>query len=223
MTMSWRHIWQIALRDLRIEGRAGEVLLLIVPFGAALLVLFPMAVGTDRPLLSQIGSGLFWALVLVFGILIALRQSSLETEAHRDLVALLGVDPASSFFGKVTATAILLVLELVLAPLTIVLYRPASVDGWGWLAATGLLFAAALSLLATLAGSVVTGLRTRSALVPLVVVPLSVPMLLAATQTTEALRLGRSIVSWTLLQILMILLLAVLGVLTARPLEEASR
>ena len=222
MSSFWRQANQIARKDLLIEARAGEVLLVTVPFGAAVLLLLPMAVGTDRPLLSEIGSGLFWAVVLVFGIMVTMRQSSIDTGPQRDLVALLGIDPAASLAGRAAATTVLLLaFEAVLGPLTVVLYQPHSVGNWGWLALSGFLFALGLALLGTLAGSVTAGLGTRHALVPLLVVPLAVPLLLSATQTTEALRTGRSIVGWTLIQVVMILVLAIIGVLTARPLEES--
>ncbi|MFQ5968789.1 MAG: heme exporter protein CcmB, partial [Acidimicrobiia bacterium] len=118
---------------------------------------------------------------------------------------------------------LLLAFEAVLGPLTVVLYQPVAVPDWGWLALTGILFAVGLALLGTLAGMIATGVGTRTALVPLIVIPFSVPLLLAATQTTEALRVGRSILGWILIQVLMVLVLALAGVLAARPLEEASR
>ncbi|HEY5578398.1 MAG TPA: heme exporter protein CcmB, partial [Acidimicrobiia bacterium] len=108
MSSFWRQANQIARKDLLIEARAGEVLLVTVPFGAAVLLLLPMAVGTDRPLLSEIGSGLFWAVVLVFGIMVTMRQSSIDTGPQRDLVALLGIDPAASLAGRAAATTVLL-------------------------------------------------------------------------------------------------------------------
>jgi hypothetical protein len=48
-------------------------------------------------------------------------------------------------------------------------------------------------------------------------------MLLAATQVTEGIRVGATIFGWLLLLVVMDLLLAVAGVLSARPLQEATR
>jgi len=82
------------------------------------------------------------------------------------------------------------------------------------------LVALGLALLGTLAGSIVSSVNAGTALVPLLVAPLSVPLLLAATQALEGLRLGRSILSWLLLMATVVLVLAIVGVLTARPLQE---
>ena len=79
-----------------------------------------------------------------------------------------------------------------------------------------------LGLLGTLAATIAESIAS-SALVPLLVAPLSVPILLAASQTMDGLRFGNTIVGWILLLLTMDLLLAVAGVLSARPLQEASR
>jgi heme exporter protein B len=77
-----------------------------------------------------------------------------------------------------------------------------------------------LALLGTLTASIVSSTSAASALVPLLVAPLSVPLLLGATQTYEGLQLGHSIVSWVLLMVVVVLVVAIIGVLTARPLQE---
>ena len=53
----------VTRRDLERERRTGEVLWITIPFGAIAMILVPMAVGADVPLLRQIGPGLYWAVV----------------------------------------------------------------------------------------------------------------------------------------------------------------
>jgi heme exporter protein B len=88
------------------------------------------------------------------------------------------------------------------------------------LVVTLVLAAIGLALLGTLTGSIVSSTSAGTALVPLLVAPLSVPLLLGATQGYEGLRLGHSIVSWVLLMVAVVLVVAIIGVLTARPLQE---
>ena len=220
----WRQAFEIMRKDLKVEGRAGEVLSITVPFGAAALLLLPLAIGTEKTMLSRIGPGMFFAVTLLFGMLVAFRQSATEGPAHRELLTLLGIDPAATFVGRTIASALLLLgFELVLLPLDIVLYNPEPVQQWGWLILILLLVAFGLSLVGTLAGAVTAGLGTRSTLASLIVAPLSVPLLIASTQVIDALRLDRSILNWIVLLIAMNLGLTVVGVVTARPLEETSR
>jgi heme exporter protein B len=218
----WRQAREIARKDLRTEVRTGEVFLITIPFGAVALMLIPLAIGTDAPLLRDIGPGMYWVVTLLFGVLVALRQSGVEDEAQLDVLGLLGVDPAARFVGRAGATTLLLLaFEIALGPVAMALYNP-TVKGWGWIALLVPFVAVGLALLGTLAATIAASIAS-SALVPLLVAPLSVPILLAAAQSMEGLALGNTIVGWILLLLIMDLLLAVAGVLSARPLQEASR
>jgi heme exporter protein B len=218
----WRQAIEIAHKDLRTEIRSGEVLMITVPFGAAALMLIPLAVGTDAPLLSQIGPGMYWSIVMLFGVLVTVRQSAVDGPAQRDLLGLLGIDAAARFVGRGGASALLLfAFEAILAPVALALYGTDPSGLW-WLLAVLPLVAVGLGLLGTLASSIAASVAS-STLVPLIVVPLAVPMLLAATQITEGLRINATILGWLLLLVVMDLLLAVAGVLSARPLQETTR
>ena len=222
MTGFWNQALEMARKDLRTEVRTGEVFLITIPFGAVALMLIPLAVGTDTPLLRTIGPGMYWVVVLLFGVLVATRQSGVEDTPQQDLLSLLGIDPAAQFTGRAIATTLLLLaFEVVLAPVAIALYDP-QLAGWPWIAALAVLVGIGLGLLGTLAATIAASIAS-SALVPLLVAPLSVPILLAASQTMDGLRFGNTILGWILLLLTMDLLLAVAGVLSARPLQEASR
>ncbi|VAV93233.1 hypothetical protein MNBD_ACTINO01-1708 [hydrothermal vent metagenome] len=220
-TSFWTQATAITKRDLMRERRSGEVLWVTLPFGAIALLLIPIAIGTDRPMLRSIGIGMYWVIVMLFGVLIAVRQAHTESQAQRDVVALTGIDPAAGYVGRVIASFLFLIgFEAVLAIVTVALYD-VPLDGWLWMPGVMVLVGAGLSLLGTLAASIVSTGRSASALVPLLVAPLSVPLLIGATQTFEAIRLGRSSLTWTLMMTIVILLLAIAGVLSARTLQES--
>ena len=219
----WRQAQEIARKDLMIEGRAGEAMYITVPFGAVALMLIPLAIGTDKPLLARVGPGMFLAVALLFGMLVAFRQTATDTLPQRELLVLLGTDSAAKFIGRAVASMILLVVfEIVMVPVTILLYNPGPIEGWPWLVAVILLLAMGLSLVGTLAGTVTLGLKTRATLTPLLVAPLAMPMLLASSQIVDALRNDESIVIWVLLLLAINLAMSVIGVATARPLEESA-
>jgi ABC-type transport system involved in cytochrome c biogenesis permease component len=77
-------------------------------------------------------------------------------------------------------------------------------------------------MLGTIAAGVVATGHAGAAMVPFLVAPLSVPLLLAATQSFEGLQLGRSILGWILLMVVAVLVIAITGTLTARPLQESG-
>ncbi len=219
----WYQVRAIASHELLIERRSGETWSIITPFAAAALMTIPLAIGINLPLISSIGWPVFWSITLLFGMQIAWRHSSSERNATRDLVTLLGVDPAARFTGRVIASGLLLSgFMMVMGVLTIFLYSPGELAGWPLLFVIGLLFAAGLAQLATLAADLTLGLGSRSTLAPLLVAPLGLPLLIGAAQGTDSLLRSGGILPWLLMLVLADLLLAIVGVLTARPLEEAA-
>ena len=117
---------------------------------------------------------------------------------------------------------LILVVLVVTAPLIFLFYQPPPVP-WNWsMVGVMVLFAAGMAMLSTLAGDVTTGLATRTALAPLLVVPVSVPLLLGAAQALESVVRGRTTLPWVLTLVITDLALAVTGVVTARPLEDSN-
>ncbi len=209
-----------ARRDLARERRRGEVLWVTIPFGVVAMLLIPMAVGADAPRLRELGPGLFWVIVLLFGVLVTVRTTAADTPQQRDLNRLIGLDPAAGFVGRSLASfALLLAFEVVVGLATIALYD-VSLAGWVWLPVILVIAGAGLALIGSLAASIAGNLATGPALVPLLVAPLAVPLLLGATQALDGLRLGNSILPWLLLMVTVVLVLMIVGVLTARPLQE---
>ncbi len=213
----------ILRRDLRIEGRTGEALLITLPFGLAALFLIPLALPLDTELLSRIGPGMFWAVTLLFGMFITFRQSAGESPAQHEQLRMLGVDPSARYTGRVIASTLLLVVfEVVLAPATILLFAPEPIDGWLWAIPLALLVAIGLALIGTLVSDMTASLRGRSTLAPLLVAPLSIPLLVPAAQGLESIRTNNGILVPALFMVLVVLALAVIGVMTAQPLEETT-
>lgn len=218
-----RQAREIARADLVVEGRVGETVRVIVPFAVAALLVLPLAQGPNLALLRQVGLAVFWTLGVLFGMQIALRQSANDTDARRDLHALSGLDPAARFLGRTASATVLLVVFLaVLLAAVAALYDPA-VPGFSIspLITAAILFAYGLAALATLAGEVSAGLRNRGALASLIIAPLSLPLVMGASQTVAAMGQDTGILSWSLLLLATDIALTVVGVAVAGPLEEA--
>ena len=216
----WLQVRAVVDRDLLRERRRGDMLWITIPFGTIALLLVPLAIGTDAVLLREIGPGMYWVIVMLFGVLVSVGRSSMETLPQQDASALLGLDPAAGFVGRTVSSAILLMIfESVVGVVAVGLYD-ISIIGPLWLLATMLIVAVGLALLGTLTGAIVNSSSAGTALVPLLVAPLSVPLLLGATQTYDGLLGGYSIVSWVLLMVAVVLVVAIIGVVSSRPLQE---
>ena len=222
MTPMQQIVLRITRKNLLLERRAGEALLVTAPFGAVALWITPVAVGTDTPLLRTLGPGMYWLVILLFGVLVTLRQSAVDLPSQAGLLVLAGVPgPVRLFAGALASALLLLVFELMLAPVALVLYDPL-LDGWPWVLAMLPAVAAGLALLGGIAEALLQPLGMRMTLGPLLSVPLALPLLLGATQTSEAASVGRSPLPWFLLVLIVDLVLILAALFVGRVLEESA-
>jgi heme exporter protein B len=221
----WSQTLEIARVDLTVERRLGDTMRIVLPFAVVAILVFPLTLGVDLTAVSRLGPAVFWAIGILFGMQIALRQAAHDDQERRDLYALLGVDPAARFAGRTISGAVLMAGFLaVLLVAMIVFYGPRLPDGWpGPVVLSSILVAVGLTELGTLAGEVTAGLHNRTALASLIVAPLALPLVIGSSQTLEALARDAGILPWVLVLVATDLALAVAGVGLARPLEEASR
>ena len=212
----------LVAKDLRLERRAGEAMLVTAPFGAVALLLAPLAVGTDTPLLRQLGPALYWLVVLLFGVLVTMRASAVDGPAQLAMLRLAGVGPRVRLTGRALANGVLLLgFQLVLAPVAVLLYDP-DLTGWPWLLPVFVLVAAGLAVLGAVADALAVGLAGRTTLGPLLVAPMAVPLLLGATGVVQATGYGRSPWPWLLLVATVDLVAALLAAWCARYLEDLA-
>jgi heme exporter protein B len=183
----WRDASLVAGRDLRVEARSRVTTNQVAPFALLVLILFAFALDPDGPLLERATPGLYWITVL-FSALLAIARSAAVDEADgvRDALRLSALDPAGVFVGKALAVAAeLAALEILLGAGVIVLYG-ADPAALGLLAATCLSATVAVASTGTLYGALVSGLRVRETLLPLLLLPVLAPVLIAATRAFES-------------------------------------
>jgi heme exporter protein B len=183
----WRDALLVAGKDLRIERRSRVALQQIVPFAVLVVVLFAFALDPDRGVLTRAAAGLFWTAVLFSALLAVQRSQAVEgVDGIRDATRLSGLDPAGIFLGKAMAVgAQLLLLELVLGVGVVLLYD-VDVDGVGVLLVTMVSATAGLAAAGSLYGALAAGLRVRETLLPLLLLPVVAPVLIAATRASES-------------------------------------
>lgn len=183
----WRDAVLVAGKDLRIEARSRVATNQVAPFAVLVLVLFAVALDADRRVLEQAAAGLLWVAVLLSTLLAVHRAQGVESaEGTGDALRLSGLDPAGIFLGKAAAVAVqLLALEVLLGVGVVVLYDidPA---GLGTLALTAAAATVGLAAAGTLYGVLATRSRVRETLLPLLLLPVVAPVLIAATRASEA-------------------------------------
>jgi heme exporter protein B len=223
----------VAGKDLRIEWRSRVATNQVLPFAVVVLVLFAFALDPDRGLLRRATAGLFWVTVLFCALLAVQRSFAIESaDGGRDALRLSALDPGAVFLGKAAAlVAQLVALEVLLGVGVVVLYDTAvELDGTSaWavgaaLVATALVATIGLAAAGTLYGVLAAGLRVRETLLPLLLLPVTAPVLIGATRAFESALDGVPAESWPWTGLLGVfaLVYTALGLVTFGSLLEES-
>ena len=212
-------------KDLRLERHAKVALGQLLPFALLVLVLFAFALDPDSRILEQATPGLFWLAVL-FSVLLAIQRTfAVETaDGVIDALRLSDLDPAGIFLGKAAGIALqLALLEVVLFAGVTVLYG-ATPDGLALVAVTSVLATVGLAAAGAVYGILSAGLRVRDTLLPILMLPVVAPVLIAGTEAFGAAYDASSGDGWrwcAVLGIFAVLYLAI-GIFAFEPLLEES-
>jgi heme exporter protein B len=197
----------------------------VLPFALLVLVLFAFALGPGPTALKAAAPGLFWLAVLFSTVLATQRSFAIESgEGTRDGLRLSGIDPAGIFLGKAAAVALqLAVLQVVLwAGVTLFFGVRVHVV---WLAVVASLLATVgLAAAGVIYGALSAGLRVRETLLPLLVLPILAPVLLAGSRAWEAAINGSVATGAPWLRVLgpFAAVYVVVGMVLYGPLQEAG-
>jgi len=187
VTPSRRAFATILAKDLRSELRTLQSLPAMALFAVTTFVIFRF--GLDRTSLSgDLAAGVLWATLLFAAILGINRLFVTEREEGGfDAIRLAPIDRTALFFAKAAALlTYLLALELIVVPVFALFFLD-SAAGLAPLAAVLLLADLGLAATGTLISSMAVHSRARDLLAPLVLLPLSVPLTIAAAGASEPL------------------------------------
>ncbi len=187
MTPSRTAFAAILGKDLRAELRTLQSLPAMALFAVTTFVIFRF--GLDRTTLSgSLAAGVLWA-TLLFAAVLGINRLfvSEREEGGFDAIRLAPIDRTALFGAKATALLVyLLVLELITVPI-FALFFLGSAAALPPLVGVLLLADLGLAFTGTLISSMAVNSRARDLLVPLVLLPLVVPLMIAATGATDPL------------------------------------
>ncbi len=176
-------------KELRTEFRSRELLTTTVVFILIVIMLFSI---TFHPLTSEsrrFGPGLLWVAFL-FAASLMLQPCFLREQSNDTLSALrLSVsDPFAIFLAKLIAnTFFLLLTELLMLPVFAVLYNVQIFSVFPQLVLVLFLGSLGVGIPGTAFSAISAQARMRELLLPLLLLPLLTPVLIASTEVTAAL------------------------------------
>jgi heme exporter protein CcmB len=181
--------WLVMRKDLTVEARSLELLLTTLFFAVSTVLVFAFGFVRDGRAVEDAAAGILWIAIAFAGTL-ALGRTFERERYHDVLHALLlaPVDRPAIYVGKLLGIVVLLAaVELVVVPLVALLFqaglfryplRTAALLGLGTIgfAAVGTLFAAML-----------VRARSRDVLLPVLLYPITIPVIIAGVRGTAAL------------------------------------
>jgi len=185
-------------KEVRTEFRSRELLSTTIVFVLIVVVLFSFTFDPTTNESHRFGPGLLW-LAFLFAASLMLQPCFLREQTNDTLSALrLAVsDPFAIFLAKIGAnTLFLLLTELLMLPVFAVLFN---VNFRGQLPGVLLTFflgSLGISTAGTALASISAQARMRELLLPLLLLPLLAPILVASTEVTVGLMSADPVMQW---------------------------
>lgn len=187
-----RQVLAIVGKDLLLERRTKANLNALVFLGGLILVIISFALGPSPGRLHSVAGGVLWIAFAFAGVLAFARAYQTEDENRCfDGLLLAGADPRAIYMGKLVSTmVVMLALEVVVGAAMIVLYGLRFSSLLVGLALVAILATTGLAAVGVLYGRLTMSLRAREILLPLLVLPVTVPVILAAVKSSTVLLSG---------------------------------
>ena len=185
-------------KELRTEFRSRELLTTTVVFILMVIVLFSFTFDPTYNESRRFGPGLLW-LAFLFAASLMLQPCFLREQNNDTLSALrLSVsDPFAIFLAKLIAnTLFLLFTEVLMLPIFAVLYNVPVLRVLPQLLLVFFLGSFGVSIAGTALSAISAQARMRELLLPLLLLPLLTPVLVASTQVTVALLDASPFMEW---------------------------
>jgi len=182
----WSGAWAILSKEVRTEFRSRELLTTTAVFALMVVVMFSFSFDPTREESRKFGPGLLWIAILFSGTLM-LEPAFLREQANETLSALrlAPIPPFAILLGKMVASFLFLaVTEALLLPVFAVFYN---VSLAGVVLPVMLVMAlgtVGIVVPGTLFSAVTAHARMRELLLPLLLLPVLTPVLIAGTEAT---------------------------------------
>lgn len=192
--MTWL---RVAAKDARVELRSRATLVPALLTGLLVVVVGLLAFH-DLPERGMVASGVLW-IGLAFACALGLARA-FGAERDRgtlDVLLTLPVERGHVYLGKVVASfATILLVALVLVPLYMVAGGETIPAQWPGLLLVLALGALGLAATGTMMSALASGARGRETLLPVLLVPILVPLLLASVHATQDALAGLAFAKW---------------------------
>ncbi|RPI21544.1 MAG: hypothetical protein EHM61_24515, partial [Acidobacteria bacterium] len=180
-------IWLLAVKDLRIEYRSRQAFLTTLFFAVLILIVFNFAFDPGSASTRDASPGILWVALLFPGMIQLNRSFQAEMEEGTlQGIVLSPMDRGFLFLGKLLANWLfLLVIDLVILIVFAVFFNFAPEASFLWVILFMFLVGAGFTAVGTVFAAMVSNVRIREVLLPILLFPIIVPIILAAVNATR--------------------------------------
>ena len=182
------------LKDLKIEFRTKEALNSMFVFGLLVFIVFNFAFDLTRIETLEIASGVLWIAFTFSGILGLNSSFSFERENSAiEGIILAPVDRSAVYLGKLMSNFFLMLLfEIVLLPFFIIFFNLRIFSDLPVLFLVMILGTLGFVTVGTIFSAISANTRMREIMLPVLLFPVSVPVIIGAVESTSFILLGNN-------------------------------
>jgi heme exporter protein CcmB len=189
MSSFLRVAWVVVKKDLTVEVRSLEILSTTMFFAVTVVLMFSFGLVVDGRPLNDVAAAILWVAIAFSGTLALGR--TFERERQNDTLRALLLAPADRpalYLGKLVGIVLLLgLVELVLVPLIGLLFNAPVIAQAVPLALLVMLGTLGFAAVGTLFAAMLVRARSRDVLLPIMLYPMTVPVMIAGVRGTAAL------------------------------------
>ncbi len=184
-----RTAWLILRKDLTVEVRSREIVYTTLFFAVACVLVFAFALVREGKAPEDGAAGILWISVMFAGNLALGRTFERERQSETLRALLLGPAPRPAVYvGKLMGILALLAgAEVVLVPLVALLFQAPLLAHPLWLAAILATGTTGFAAVGTLFAAMLVRARSRDVLLPVLLYPITVPVIIAGVRGTATL------------------------------------
>jgi heme exporter protein CcmB len=184
-----RIVWLVLRKDLTVEVRSLEIAYTTVFFAVSCVLVFAFALVREGRAPEDAAAGILWIAIAFAGTLALGR--AFERERQSETLRALLLAPSSRpaiYVGKLLGILALLgVTEMILIPLVALLFQASLLAHPFWLAAVLLTGTLGFASVGTLFAAMLVRARSRDVLLPVLLYPITVPVIIAGVRATALL------------------------------------
>ena len=187
--MFTRAVWLVVRKDLTVEVRSREIAYTTLFFAVSCVLVFAFALVKEGRAITDAAAGILWIAIAFSGTLALGRAFERERQSETLRALLLAPAPRPAIYvGKLVGIiALLVAAEIILVPMIALLFQAPLLAHPFWLAAVVVSGTIGFAAVGTLFAAMLVRARSRDVLLPVLLYPITVPVIIAGVRATAAL------------------------------------